>query len=49
MVIDADDAWIKTQLPDRLFDAVDMDGNVYYTIGPNKYNLEWWYDFQKQM
>ena len=44
---DADDAWIKTPLPDEVFDDVDMDGNVSYTMGPYKYNLEW-YDFQKK-
>ena len=44
---DADDAWIKIPLQDGVFDNVDMDGNVYYTMGPYKYNLEW-YDFQKK-
>ena len=44
---DADDAWIWTPLPDRLFDNIDIDGIVYYTMGPNKYNKKWWYNFQK--
>ena len=46
-ILDANDAWIKTSLPDEVFDNVDMDGNVSYTMGPYKYNLEW-YDFQKK-
>ena len=40
--------WIKTPLQGGVFDNVDMDGNVSYTMGPYKYNLEW-YDFQKKM
>ena len=41
-------AWVPhPQLPDEVFDNVDMDGNVSYTMGPYKYNLEW-YDFQKK-
>ena len=39
--------WIKTPLQEGVFDNVYMDGNVDYTMGPYKYNLEW-YDFQKK-
>ena len=39
--------WIKTPLQEGVFDNVDMDGNVYYTMGPYKYNLEW-YDLKKK-
>ena len=39
--------WIKTPLQEGVFDNADMDGNVSYTMGPYKYNLEW-YDFQKK-
>ena len=41
-------SWVPhPQLQNGVFDNVDMDGNVDYTMGPYKYNLEW-YDFQKK-
>ena len=34
------------KLPNWLFDMFDVDGNIHYTLGPNKYNLYWWYNDQ---
>ena len=45
--IDNKNAWIPhPKLPNWLFDKFDVDGNIYYTLGPNKYNLDWWYNYQ---
>ena len=45
--IDNKNSWIPhPKLPNGVFDNVNYDGNIYHTLGPNKYNKDWWYSFQ---